>query len=188
LPFTDDDARTHPEKSGQRNAPTSKKNPTIDVALSMSTLSTTGTPSTLIDVLHQFATPLRPLVLPPPPFRFHQRSTIIRRSSQRALNYICHLFRNSRAISPTLNNTIPKAAVQSNMSSVLGRMPVARLGQKYAWPDTNPNRLSVSVIRLKMKTTRISVSRPPGRFRSTTTRITNADVIIDSYLYEGTVD
>lgn len=47
-------------------------------------------------------------------------------------------------------------------------MPVAQPGQKYAWPDTSPNRLSMSAIRLKMKTTRISVSRPPGRFRSTT--------------------
>jgi len=148
-----------------------------------STLSTTGT--SLIDVASICDSSPRPLV---PPFRFHQRSTIIRRSSQRALNYISHLFRNSRAISPALNNTIPKAAVQSNMSSVLGRMPVARPGQKYAWPDTNPNRLSVSVIRLKMKTTRISVSRPPGRFRSTIRPITNDVVIIDSYPYEGTVD
>lgn len=84
---------------------------------------------------------------------------------------------------PILNNTIPKAATQSNMLTGFRRLAVIRPGQKYAWPDTSSNRLSVSVIRLKMKTTRISVSRPPGRFRSTTAQTDDA-IIIDSYLQE----
>lgn len=64
-------------------------------------------------------------------------------------------------------------------------MPVAQPGQKYAWPDTSPNRLSMSAIRLKMKTTRISVSRPPGRFRSTPYESPCSDaIIIDNYRYQ----